>query len=81
MTRPLFPRALRIALALLVLLSALAVPLPASAASTSVREDLNLRSGPGLGYRVLTVMPASATVTLDGDPTEGWYPHTPSEVP
>jgi len=31
-----------------------------------VRSDLNLRSGPGTGYRVVTVMPAGAEVDVLG---------------
>ena len=63
----------RLALLALLLLGVLATPTAAQAA-TVVREELNLRSGPGLGYRVLTVMPSGAAVTLAGNPAEGWYP-------
>jgi uncharacterized protein YraI len=35
---------------------------------------LNLRSGPGTGYAVLRVIPAGATVSILGGPTNGvWY--------
>jgi uncharacterized protein YraI len=39
-----------------------------------VREELNLRSGPGLGYAVVGVMPAGSTVRVTGDEAEGWFP-------
>lgn len=74
MSRPLDLFVVRYGLIALTLLMALATPLTVSAAEAAVREELNLRSGPGLGYRVITVMPSGAAVTVDGDPTEGWYP-------
>ena len=37
-------------------------PMPGPTAT--VREDLNLRAGPGFDYDVLTVMPAGAVVTV-----------------
>lgn len=59
----------------LFLIATFATPLAALAAeSATVSEELNLRSGPGLGYRILTVMPAGSTVAITGEPTEGWYP-------
>ncbi len=59
----------------LLLLTTFATPIAALAAeSATVSEELNLRSGPGLGYRILTVMPAGATVAVTGEPTEGFYP-------
>ena len=58
----------------LALLTSLVAPPAAGAAATTVLEELNLRDGPGLGYRVVAVMPAGASVEVAGDPTEGWYP-------
>jgi uncharacterized protein YraI len=59
----------------LLLLTTFATPIAALAAeSATVSEELNLRSGPGLGYRILSVMPAGSTVVITGEPTEGWYP-------
>ena len=51
--------------------------------TATVTEDLNLRTGPGLTYAVILVMPAGSTVTLTGHAsgaylsvdyrgTEGW---------
>ena len=34
---------------------------------------LNLRTGPGTGYRVQQVIPAGATVFVNQGPTSGWY--------
>jgi uncharacterized protein YraI len=42
-----------------------------SAVTTSA---LNLRSGPGTGNSVLTVMPSGASVNITGDPQNGFYP-------
>lgn len=39
----------------------------------TVSEDLNLRSGAGTGYRVLTVMPEGATVMHLAKQSNGWY--------
>lgn len=40
--------------------------------------DLNLRSGPGTGYRVVTTLPTGTRVSLTGPPQRGgrydWYP-------
>jgi uncharacterized protein YraI len=50
---------------------------PAAAATpATTTDDLNLRSGPGLGYAVLLVMPAGAGVDVTGDPDGGFYPVT-----
>ncbi len=38
----------------------------AAAAPAVVTGDLNLRSGPGTGYRVIDTMPAGATVNVRG---------------
>lgn len=65
---------LRIGLLASVLLASLALPLSTRAASTTVRDELNLRNGPGAGYAILAVMPAGSTVALNGEATEGWYP-------
>lgn len=43
------------------------------AATTSA---LNLRSGPGPGNAVITVMPAGASITVTGDPQAGFFPVT-----
>src|SRR5215210_140895 len=64
----------RSTLVTLELLASLVAAPAASAAPSTVLEELNLRSGPGLGYRVVAVMPAGASVEVSGDPTEGWYP-------
>ena len=53
---------------------ALHAPRVARAADATVLEDLNLRSGPGLEYDVIAVLPAGAVVTLLDEPAEGWYP-------
>lgn len=51
------------------------LPTPAFAANTAtVIEDLNLRTGPGTGYRVLTVLPAGVAIEITGAEAEGWYP-------
>lgn len=66
---------IRCGLLLAILLTTFATPIAAYAAETAtVSEQLNLRSGPGLGNRILTVMPAGASVVLLGEATEGWYP-------
>src|SRR5919202_4402403 len=74
MPRRVYSPVARSALITLALLTSLVAPPAASAAPTSVLEELNLRDGPGLGFRVLAVMPAGASVEVTGDPTEGWYP-------
>ncbi|MFN8516248.1 MAG: SH3 domain-containing protein [Thermomicrobiales bacterium] len=59
----------------LLLLTTFVTPIAALAAeNATISEELNLRSGPGLGYRILTIMPAGSTVAVTGEPTEGWYP-------
>lgn len=42
----------------------------------TVTVGLNLRSGPGTGHSVLTVMPAGVGVSLMGEPVNGFYPLT-----
>lgn len=65
----------RAALVATLLGAALLAPSPARAATTTtVLEDLNLRSGPGLSYPILALMSAGTTVNVTGAPTEGWYP-------
>lgn len=54
-----------------------ATPTPAvnrsgATGSATVLEALNVRSGPGTGYRVLTVLPAGAKVTLTGRSANGF---------
>lgn len=74
-TRHIGPGGLRLGIALFLLLTMLITPIGALAASAAtISDDVNLRSGPGLGYRVLTLMPAGATVNVTGDASEGWYP-------
>lgn len=63
--------------AIVTLLLGVAMLAPGSvraATATTVLEDLNLRGGPGLSYPILALMSAGSTVTVTGDPTEGWYP-------
>lgn len=43
-------------------------------AASIVDGALNLRTGPGTGYPVITVMPGDASVELRGDPLDGFYP-------
>ncbi len=67
--------AARCGLLAMLLLSIVATPFAAAAAeSSTVNEELNLRSGPGAGYRVIAVMPAGSTVSVTGEDSEGWYP-------
>jgi uncharacterized protein YraI len=49
-------------------------PSAALASSTTTTDDLNLRTGPGLDYDVITVMPAGSAVEVTGDPQNGFYP-------
>ena len=68
-------RGLRLGSLLFLLLIALLMPISARAASAAtVSEELNLRSGPGLGYRIVAVMPTGAAIEITGDQAEGWYP-------
>jgi uncharacterized protein YraI len=74
-TRHVGPGWIRLGIALFLLLTMLVTPISTLAASAAtISDDVNLRSGPGLGYRVLTLMPAGATVSVTGDASEGWYP-------
>ncbi len=67
---------LLVAMLILPLLAGALLPAPRSAlaATATTTTALNLRSGPGTSYGVLTVMPAGAAVTLDGDARNGFYP-------
>jgi uncharacterized protein YraI len=51
-----------------------APPVPSGQALTT--SALNLRSGPGTGFAVLTVMPLAAAVVATGSPEAGFYPVT-----
>jgi len=74
-TRHVGPGWLRLGIALFLLLTMLIAPISALAASAAtISDDVNLRSGPGLGYRILTILPAGATVNVTGESSEGWYP-------
>jgi uncharacterized protein YraI len=42
--------------------------------SATVNASLNLRSGPGLGYPVVVVMPSASSVELRGAAQNGYYP-------
>jgi len=42
--------------------------------ATVVDGALNLRSGPGTSYQVVTVMPDGSSVEIMGDPQAGFYP-------
>jgi len=69
------PGRIRLGIALFLLLTMLITPVGTLAASAAtISDDVNLRSGPGLGYRVLTLMPAGVTVSVTGEASEGWYP-------
>lgn len=57
------------------LVSAVAIPvLPVSAEPASTTSDVNLRSGPGESYDVLTVVPASGAISVDGAAVDGFFP-------
>ena len=45
----------------------------AAASATVATDALNLRTGPGTGYRVLTVMYQDEPVTVLDGPVDGWY--------
>ncbi|MCA9859727.1 MAG: SH3 domain-containing protein, partial [Thermomicrobiales bacterium] len=47
---------------------------PPSQTATVFDGGLNLRSGPGTSYSVITVMPDGATVTITGSLQNGFYP-------
>lgn len=69
------PRRLRQGIIACLFLVTLLMPATALAADpATISEELNLRSGPGLAYRVLAVMPAGTAVSITGEESEGWYP-------
>jgi uncharacterized protein YraI len=69
------PRHVRLGFVVCLFLTSLLMPTAALAADTaSVSEELNLRSGPGISYAILTVMPAGSPVKITGEAFEGWYP-------
>ena len=51
-------------------------PSPARAASVTATASVNLRSGPGTSYAVITVIPNGATVETTGAAQAGFYPVT-----
>src|ERR671933_641031 len=67
----------RSALITLALLTSLVVPPAASAAPTTVLEELNLRRGPGLGYAIVAGLPYGTVVEILGGPQAAdgyrWY--------
>jgi uncharacterized protein YraI len=64
----------RMMLVPIMLAVALAVPLIAQASDMArVQIDLNLRTGPGLEYAVIAVMPVGSEVALTGEERDGWY--------
>ncbi len=74
-------RGLRLGGLLFMLLMTVLTPVTALAAGSAIiREELNLRSGPGLGYAVVSVMPAGSTVRVTGDAAEGWFPVQYNEI-
>ncbi len=78
MSRPFGAPAIRLALVALTLAvafaTALAAPQAAQAAEISAHAPVNLRSGPGTNYRIITLIPAGTRLTLTGDPSDGFYP-------
>jgi uncharacterized protein YraI len=59
------------------LVSGIAIPVATvSAEPASTTSEVNLRSGPGESYDVLTVVPASGAISVDGDPVDGFFPAT-----
>lgn len=71
---PLTAPVVRLALAALLLLLALVPARGVSAADTIVADEVNLRTGPGLEFAILDVLPAGAAVTVLDEPFDGWYP-------
>lgn len=45
---------------------------PTGSGTATVKSNLNLRSGPGTSYSVLTVLPSAAKVTVVTNPGTGW---------
>lgn len=59
------------------LVSAFVIPVStASAEPASTTSEVNLRSGPGESYDVLTVVPTSGTISVDGAAVDGFFPAT-----
>lgn len=57
------------------IVSAIAIPVPTvSAEPASTTSEVNLRSGPGESYDVLTVVPASGAISVDGAAVDGFFP-------
>jgi len=54
----------------------ISVPSPASAASVTATANVNLRSGPGTNYAVITVIPEGASVETTGAVRSGFSPVT-----
>jgi uncharacterized protein YraI len=46
----------------------------ALAADATTTSELTLRAGAGTEFEALTVIPAGATLSVDGDPVNGFYP-------
>jgi len=74
-------RLLHLALAALIaltLVGAAVVPAPREAAAATgtayTTSDLNLRIGPSLNDRILTVMPPGAEIWVNGEAENGFYP-------
>jgi uncharacterized protein YraI len=66
-----------VAVLLAGVVSAIGLPInSAAAAPGSASSDVNLRSGPGEGYEVLTVVPGGASLSVDGDAVDGFFPAT-----
>ncbi len=45
-------------------------------ATVTSPDGVNLRAGPGTTYSVITVVPFNATVSVDGNASDNWYPVT-----
>jgi uncharacterized protein YraI len=59
------------------LVSAIALPAqPAAADPASTSSEVNLRTGPGESYDILSVVPVGAAITVDGDAVDGFFPAT-----
>lgn len=59
------------------LVSLLTLPAQLVAADpASTSSEVNLRSGPGESYDVLSVIPLGAAITVDGDAVDGFFPAT-----
>ncbi len=65
-----------VALAVGMLLVLLPVARAEGTATVTSPDGVNLRSGPGTSFSVLTVVPFNATVSVSGASGDGWYPVT-----